>query len=82
MDPMTCLFLFLVLRVHGRPGDGDVCRFPEAELGAEVGRAAGDDRHLLTADRSFLHLAVSSLRHSPPQHRVSFLVSPVTREQT
>lgn len=72
-SPDIFLCFFLVFRVHGGPGDGDVCRFPAAELGAEVGGAAGDDRHLLTADRSFLHLAVCSLRHGPPQHRVSSL---------
>ncbi len=60
-----------VFRVHRRPGDGVVRRVPAAELGAEAGGAAGDDRHLLAADRSFLHLAVRSLRHRPPQHRVS-----------
>lgn len=63
--------LFLVFCVHGGPCHGDVCRFPAAELGAEVGGAAGDDRHLFTADRSFLHLTVCSLRHSSPQHGVS-----------
>ena len=46
-------------------------RVPAAELGVEAGGAAGDDRHLLAADRSFLHLAVRSLRHRAPQHRVS-----------
>lgn len=65
--------LSLVFCVHGGPCHGDVCRFPAAELGAEVGGAAGDDRHLLTADRSFLHLTVCSLRHSSPQHGVSVL---------
>lgn len=64
--------VFPVLRVHGRPRHGDVRRVPAAELGAEVGGAAGDDRHLLAADRGVLHLAVCSLRHGPPQHRVSF----------
>lgn len=48
-----------------------MCCVPAAELGAEAGGAAGDDRHLLAADRSFLHLAVRTLRHRAPQHRVS-----------
>lgn len=74
---MILLFVSPVLCVHGGPGDGDVCRVPAAELGVEAGGAAGDDRHLLTADRSFLHLAVCSLRHRPPQHRVSVLQSHV-----
>lgn len=60
-----------VFRVHGCPGDGHMCRVPAAELGVEAGGAAGDDRHLLTADRGLLHLAVCPLRHRPPQHRVS-----------
>lgn len=55
------LSLFPVFRVHGGPGDGDVCGVPAAELHAEVGGAAGDDRYLLTADRGFLHLAVCPL---------------------
>lgn len=66
-----------VFRVYRGAGDGDLCSVPAAELGAEAGGAAGDDRHLLAADRSFLHLAVCSLRHRPPQHGVS--VSPTTR---
>lgn len=65
------LFVVPVFCVHGGPGDGDVCRVPAAQLGVEVGGAAGDDRHLLAADGSFLHLAVCPLRHRPPQHGVS-----------
>lgn len=63
--------LFSVFCVHRSAGDGHLRRVPAAELRAETGRAAGDDRHLLSADRSFLHLSVCSLRHRPPQHRVS-----------
>lgn len=65
------VFVFPVFCVHGGPGDGDVRRLPSAELGVEVGGAAGDDRHLRAAHGSFLHLAVCPLRHRPPQHRVS-----------
>lgn len=65
--------MIAVFRVYGGPGDGDVCSVPAAELGTEAGGSAGDDRHLLAADRSFLHLAVCSLRHRSPQHRVSDL---------
>lgn len=64
-------FVAAVLCVHRRPGHGHLCCVPAAELGAEVGRAAGDDRHLLAADRGLLHLAVRPLRHRPPQHGVS-----------
>lgn len=62
---------FTVFCIHGSAGDGDVCGVPATELRAEAGGAAGDDRHLLAADRSLLHVAVCSLRHRPPQHRVS-----------
>lgn len=60
-----------VFRVHRGPGHGDVCRVPAPELGVEAGCAAGDDRHLLTANGGVLHVSVRSLRHRPPQHRVS-----------
>lgn len=74
--------LFPVFRVYRGPGDGDMCSVPAAELGPEVGCAAGDDRHLLTTDRSVLHLAICSLRHSPPQHRVSVLESHAQKSHT
>lgn len=66
----NCLFL-PVFCVYRSPGDGDMRRVPAAELCAEAGRAPGDDRHLLAADRGVLHLAVRPLRHRPPQHGVS-----------
>lgn len=64
-----------VLCVHWRPGHGHLRCLPAAELGAEAGRAAGDDRHLLTADGGLLHLALCPLRRRPPQHRVSSLLA-------
>lgn len=50
-----------VLCVHWRPGHGHLRRLLAAELGAEAGRAAGDDRRLLAADGGLLHLALRPL---------------------
>lgn len=62
-----------VFCVHRSAGDDHVRRVPAAELCAEASRAAADDRHLLAADRGFLHPAVRPLRHGPPQHRVRYI---------
>lgn len=63
-----------VLCVYWRLSHGHLRCLPAAKLGVEVGRAAGDDCCLLTADGGLLHLTLCPLRRGSPQHRVSRLL--------